>query len=225
MALIKCYECSKEISDTAASCPYCGAPTKKIIDNASPENKKSRPVGILLIIGIVFVPIIFVWFLLRKGYSTKARAIGFGYFVLSIVWWNRTLPDTEPTSSSYESSQSAKERQTDSRPSADVLNTFSAQQLSDEYDENTVAADIKYKNKWFLLEGTVSEISTDILNEPYVSLSVENEFSSPQLKFNKSEESSLAGLKSGYRIKAQCLGAGDIIKTPMLKECTLLRGN
>ena len=25
MALIKCYECSKEISDTAKSCPHCGA--------------------------------------------------------------------------------------------------------------------------------------------------------------------------------------------------------
>ena len=26
MALIKCYECSKEISDQAAACPQCGAP-------------------------------------------------------------------------------------------------------------------------------------------------------------------------------------------------------
>jgi RNA polymerase subunit RPABC4/transcription elongation factor Spt4 len=25
MALIKCFECSKEISDTAKSCPHCGA--------------------------------------------------------------------------------------------------------------------------------------------------------------------------------------------------------
>ena len=27
MALVKCYECSKEISDKAISCPNCGAPT------------------------------------------------------------------------------------------------------------------------------------------------------------------------------------------------------
>jgi rRNA maturation endonuclease Nob1 len=25
MALVKCYECSKEISDTAKACPHCGA--------------------------------------------------------------------------------------------------------------------------------------------------------------------------------------------------------
>ena len=29
MALIKCYECGKQISDAAPSCPGCGAPKKK----------------------------------------------------------------------------------------------------------------------------------------------------------------------------------------------------
>jgi len=29
MALVKCYECSKEISDTAKACPHCGANKKK----------------------------------------------------------------------------------------------------------------------------------------------------------------------------------------------------
>ena len=29
MALIKCYECNKEISDAAAACPSCGAPKKR----------------------------------------------------------------------------------------------------------------------------------------------------------------------------------------------------
>ena len=28
MALIKCYECGKQISDTAPACPGCGAPKK-----------------------------------------------------------------------------------------------------------------------------------------------------------------------------------------------------
>ena len=29
MALIKCYECEKEISDKAAACPHCGAPKEE----------------------------------------------------------------------------------------------------------------------------------------------------------------------------------------------------
>ena len=29
MALIKCYECEKEISDKAPACPHCGAPKEE----------------------------------------------------------------------------------------------------------------------------------------------------------------------------------------------------
>ena len=40
MALIKCYECSKEISDKAVNCPHCGAPKpeKSIIEENRNEN-------------------------------------------------------------------------------------------------------------------------------------------------------------------------------------------
>lgn len=75
MALIKCPECGKEISDQAASCPNCGCPIKNKIseyeDNQSQSgsniqklniklNKKSKPIiaGIIVclvvLIGILF---------------------------------------------------------------------------------------------------------------------------------------------------------------------------
>lgn len=41
-----------------------------------------RKVGILLFIGILFMPIIFVWFLLRKGNTTSARVLGFGWLLV-----------------------------------------------------------------------------------------------------------------------------------------------
>ena len=40
MALIKCYECSKEISDKAISCPNCGAPTNLDSDKKNQQLKK-----------------------------------------------------------------------------------------------------------------------------------------------------------------------------------------
>ena len=40
MALIKCYECGKEISDKAPSCPHCGAP-KLVATNKKVKTKKS----------------------------------------------------------------------------------------------------------------------------------------------------------------------------------------
>ena len=35
MALVKCYECSKEISDMAKSCPHCGAGKARECDECS----------------------------------------------------------------------------------------------------------------------------------------------------------------------------------------------
>ena len=43
MALIKCPECGKEVSDRAISCPNCGCPiTKEVID--TPQNKEAKPI-------------------------------------------------------------------------------------------------------------------------------------------------------------------------------------
>jgi hypothetical protein len=45
MALIKCYECEREISDKAPACPQCGAPKKKVAPKkkSSAPKKKARP--------------------------------------------------------------------------------------------------------------------------------------------------------------------------------------
>ena len=40
MALIKCPECNKEVSDCAEACPHCGYPIKKI--KAANEEKYSE---------------------------------------------------------------------------------------------------------------------------------------------------------------------------------------
>ncbi|MDF7676792.1 SHOCT domain-containing protein [Neisseriaceae bacterium ESL0693] len=49
------------------------------VPSESSLNEK-REVSFLLYLGILFLPIIFVWYLLRKGHSTPARIIGFVYF-------------------------------------------------------------------------------------------------------------------------------------------------
>ena len=61
MALLKCYECGKEISDKAPSCPHCGAP-KLVATNKKVKTKKSlvfskylKPIGIGL--GVVVLPL------------------------------------------------------------------------------------------------------------------------------------------------------------------------
>ena len=61
MALIKSYECGKEISDKAPSCPHCGAP-QLVSKNKEVKTKKSlvfskylKPIGIGL--GVIVLPL------------------------------------------------------------------------------------------------------------------------------------------------------------------------
>lgn len=44
MALVKCPECGKEISNSANKCPHCGYTIKSIGKTIS-ENKKNMPQG------------------------------------------------------------------------------------------------------------------------------------------------------------------------------------
>lgn len=54
MALIKCPECGKEISDTTPSCPHCGYQLSTVTSTVSPtkigEVKTSIPAGIVLVL-------------------------------------------------------------------------------------------------------------------------------------------------------------------------------
>lgn len=59
--------------DTASTVAATSAPRPK------------RTVGFLLGVGITFLPVIFSWFLLRKGYSTFARIVGFAWLVVVVV--------------------------------------------------------------------------------------------------------------------------------------------
>lgn len=62
MALIKCTECGKEISDSAECCPNCGCRTKhgETVSQAKGMQKSYIVVAVLLIVGFVlFFPALF----------------------------------------------------------------------------------------------------------------------------------------------------------------------
>lgn len=66
MALIKCNECGKEISDKALKCPHCGTKNELLEDyEVSSDNKNTKAkniVGLIFIlIGLITIPI-FLYF-------------------------------------------------------------------------------------------------------------------------------------------------------------------
>lgn len=93
MALIKCSECAKEISDKAEICPSCGNPIhaqavevqgKVEIERTNKRWKKKRLWGVLILI------IGFFTIFSSIGWGILLMMIGFGTIFVSEIgaWWS-----------------------------------------------------------------------------------------------------------------------------------------
>jgi hypothetical protein len=176
-----------------------------------------RNVGLLLGIGILFFPIVFAWFLLRKGHSVLSRVVGFGWLILCILVIV-AAPPAPPSAGSRSVSTAAPAAV--SAP-AEPLKTYTSTQVAKSYDDNTVAADALFKGKRVKVTGRVTDINTDFRGNPYLVLAGSNQFLGPQFKFDKSSISVMATLKKGVTVSVICTGAGDVIKTPMFEDCEM----
>lgn len=90
MALVTCPECKKQVSDQAAACPGCGRPlalsgAAGAVIPVPMVEKPTNNIGCALGLGIVFLPLIFSWFTLRKGHSTTTRVVAFAYAFVSLL--------------------------------------------------------------------------------------------------------------------------------------------
>lgn len=55
------------------------------------EKVEPRTVSSGLLVGVIFLPIVFTWFLLRKGYSVTTMVIGLLWIIPSLFFWFVTL--------------------------------------------------------------------------------------------------------------------------------------
>lgn len=176
-----------------------------------------RTVSFLLGIGILLFPIVFVWFLLRKGHSVLARVVGFGWLILCVLAIV-AAPSAPPRTGNGPISNAAP---TAASAPAEPLKTYTSAQVAKSYDDNTVAADALFKGKRVKVTGRITDINTDFRGNPYLVLAGSNQFMGPQFKFDKSSISVMAALKKGVTVSVICTGAGDVIKTPMFEECEM----
>lgn len=150
MALIQCSQCQHHISKKAAACPQCGHPNEQ--QDLSP---KERKVSLLLFLGIAFIPYIFSWFTLRKGYRplTQVFALGWMAFILYYLAIDinmskdtQTAQTTPPQNQGISYKQAEQEVGCKSRYSDD---------LKDDLFNN------KYKDQWFIWTGNIKRSSSD----------------------------------------------------------------
>ncbi|MEQ7917640.1 hypothetical protein ABQX22_00475 [Xanthomonas sp. WHRI 1810A] len=187
---------------------------------------QKRYVGFLLGLGILFFPLLFGWMLLRKGHSLLARIIGLTWMVLSflsllgIASVSKTSYDryVESAANSALSSSKATPRE---QAHATPIKAYTASQVATSYDDNTVAADIQFKDKRVKVSGRITDINTDMFGKPYLVLAGTNQFMGPQFKFDKSDMSVMATMKKGTTVSVICTGKGDVAKIPMFEDCEM----
>ena len=207
MPMITCPDCSKEMSDSAPACPSCGKPNA----NAPAEE---RSVGILLGIGILFIPLIFAWFTLRKGHTTKAKIISFVWLVLSLV----IVGSQDGTNSS---SSSASSTAPISAPAETVMQV-SIRDILSAYEGNEVGADNKYKGNIIQVTGIISSVKKDIMDNLYVTLGTGAQFQIPEIQafFDDSMNNQLGQLRKGSQLTVICRVDG-LMMNVLAKDCVI----
>lgn len=195
MALISCSECRKEISDTAQSCPGCGAPARAAGDfNRQHVEKKpkTRPafkvLGALLLV-LFALPFLGILKSQPKEDAVAAEVASTGF--------------TSPASPASPPAQSLK---------------LSAAKLAGDYEANEVAADIKYKGKWLEIKGVVGSVNKDFADAVWVGI---DGGSNPFMPIHAEgiDAQKAAALTKGDRITVTCIGGGMIVGSPILRSC------
>jgi len=111
----------------------------------------------------------------------------------------------------------------ESETSAESAQRVSALKLFLDYQRNEVAADNIYKGHLLTVVGQVTSINKDLFDKIYVSLATPNEFMNVQAHLNEGSESQAAALQRGQVVTLLCTGAGMVVGSPMLKDCSFAR--
>ncbi|HKX79601.1 MAG TPA: hypothetical protein VJM34_13870 [Novosphingobium sp.] len=110
-------------------------------------------------------------------------------------------------------------------PAAEVSSAEAADRIAVEagtlhkaYAANEIAADQLYKGKPLKVSGTIADITSDVSDEPVLSLRVSDFESVHATGLTKDVAATLA---KGQSITVSCVGAGEVIGTPLLNDCEL----
>ncbi len=136
--------------------------------------------------------------------------------VIIVIGGTASTQKTDPTSSQSETKQTAKEEE--------VLEV-DYNVLHQDYQENAIAADAKYKGKILKLTGPVDDINREIAGNPYITFKVGDQYSfkNVRITFKKAEEQKVSTLKKGQSvtIKGKCTGLL-LTTTVSLNDCEII---
>jgi len=152
--------------------------------------------------GIFIFPYVFVWFLLRKGHSNTARAIGFSWLAFLIFY--PAFMGAEDSAKTATPSVSSSAPTVQRKPSP-VLNYSSYKEVDDAVGCNSKFSDEKkkdifnsrYKHKYFIWSGEIALLESD-----EASLNIDG-FGTQDLRVEFANEKAGYDLTKGERIKVK----------------------
>ena len=205
---MKCSKCGNEFEGKL--CPECGTPAVQTptSQNAALPNGSLPPVQPQK----------------KKGGCLKIVLIVVGvFFVLGLIGTIFGEP-ADPASDSAPSgtSHSVATAEPTPEPTPSYIEV-SATDLLAAYGENTVSADNQYKGQLLKVTGTVGSIGKDILDDAYVTLTNDDEYSliSVQCYFAKDNLDGIATLKEGDTVSIIGKCDGSTLNV-LLKNCDLV---
>jgi predicted nucleic acid-binding protein len=112
-----------------------------------------------------------------------------------------------------------------SAEATEVAVEVKATKLIADYKANEISADATYKDKLVKVTGVVGSIAKDVLDNPYVTLTNETQYSfeSVQCYFSKADEAKLTAVTKDTRIIVQGRVSGKSLTNVMVKECSLVQ--
>jgi len=100
--------------------------------------------------------------------------------------------------------------------------SVSSIRLARDYHSNEVNADNKYKDKLLQVTGKVYEISKDVTDDTVISLQGTDMFQRVNAYLLYDDDEIAPTLKKGNHIKIRCYGDGEVIGSPMLRDCIFI---
>lgn len=104
---------------------------------------------------------------------------------------------------------------------AEEVIAITATDLYKAYQDNEVAADLKYKGKQLEVTGTISDFGVDVFGTAFIMLATGGPFKDTQVFFRKGQEEKIAELSKGEEITIIGKGGGLIITSLAINKAEL----
>jgi len=198
MALINCPECAKQISDQTNTCPHCGYPiqSQKVDPFSTSANQTQFQRETPKSYGCgTFILIVIICFILYQCVSSYSD------YQDRVETYSEPTNKIEPESIDLETKAST------------MINT---------YKDNEVRADAIYKGKTLKVTGIVHSISSDVTDKAVVHLAPQGDeyaFTSVDASGDNKFHNQAINLRKGTMITIICIGDGEILGSPLLKNC------